>query len=421
MDHSTSRVERAVHGALDYSELERLGLDAEEVLDFSVNANPYGPSPCVREAMANTAIDRYPDRECLELRRAILKYELAGVDLPLSSIVCGNGTAELIWAIARAYLKPGLKAAISGPTFGEYRVACLATGATMVEFRAQASAGFQPDIVAVATWIRNEQPSLVWLCNPNNPTGTWLDTHHLQPVIEACQKVGAVLVIDEAYWRFVFPHETSSAVELVDAHTMNLNEQDRHYHPSLRSGSGLMGTEILRCAQDDSLAPLQTLLPNLVVKNHYRGSTRPLIIVLRSLTKDFALTGLRLGYAVAAPDVAELLSRQLPSWNVNAFAQSAGVAALTDRTHLTITLEKLVVERQAFFQALRDTGLPAMPSRTHFCLVEVGNACHVRQQLLQRKILVRDCASFGLPQFIRIATRPRGDWQRLLLALQEIV
>ncbi len=127
MSNSTHGVERAVHGALDYGELERLGLHPAEVLDFSVNANPYGPSPRVREAVVNAAIDRYPDRECLELRRAMLDYELTTTDLPPSSIVCGNGTAELIWAIARAYLKPGLKTAIIGPTFGEYRVASLAT------------------------------------------------------------------------------------------------------------------------------------------------------------------------------------------------------------------------------------------------------------------------------------------------------
>jgi len=228
-------------------------------------------------------------------------------------------------------------------------------------------------MVAVASWIHNEQPALICLCNPNNPTGTWLGSRHLQLVIEACQAVGAVLVVDEAYWRFVFPHEMSSAVELVCAPMIN------------------------------------------------RGTTRPSMIVLRALTKDFALPGLRLGYAVAAPDVAEKLKAQLPSWNVNAAAQSAGVAALTDRTHLTTTLEKLALERQAFFQALQATGLHSMPSRTHFCLVEVGNAYQVRQQLLTRKILVRDCASFGLPQFIRIATRPASDWQQLLLALQEVV
>lgn len=366
-DHSIGRTERAIHGALDYEELERLGLHPWEILDFSVNSNPYGPSPHVREAVTNVVIDRYPDRECLELRRAILDEELAATKLPLLSVVCGNGTTELIWTIAHAYLKPGLKAAILGPTFGEYHVACLATGATVVEFRAQAAECFQLDMVAVAAWIRMEQPSLVWLCNPNNPTGTWLDQHHVLHLAEACQRTGAILVVDEAYWRFVFPNESYSAVELV-------------------------------------------------------GTTRrSQIIVLRSLTKDFALAGLRLGYAVATPDVAKLMSAQLPSWNVNGAAQAVGIAALTDRTHLKTTLDDLAIERREFFRALRHADLNIMPSRTHFCLIEVGDAHHVRQQLLTRKILVRDCTSFGLSQFIRVATRPTSEWQQFLLALKEMV
>ncbi len=367
MSNSTHGVERAVHGALDYGELERLGLHPREVLDFSVNANPYGPPPCVREAVANAAIDRYPDRECLELRRAILDYELAASGLPLGSIVCGNGATELIWAIARAFLSPGLVAAIIGPTFGEYRVASLAAGATVLEFQAQATEWFQLDITAVAAWISREQPSLVWLCNPNNPTGIWLDHHHIDHLAEACQRISAMLVIDEAYWRFVFPKKVYSAIELMDT--------TRRQH----------------------------------------------VIVLRSLTKDFALAGLRLGYAVADPDITERLGAQLPSWNVNGVAQEAAIAALTDRTHLKTTLNLLATERLAFFHALRDIGLHLIPSRTHFCLIEVGDAHHVRQQLLDRKILVRDCASFGLPQFVRVATRPMRDWQQLLIALQEMI
>ena len=112
-----------IHGALDYGELAHLGLQPEEILDFSVNGNPYGPSPLVYQAIANVAIDRYPDRECLALRQAILDAELAEVDLPLSAVICGNGSSELIWTIARAYLAPAEKTAIIGPTFGEYRAA----------------------------------------------------------------------------------------------------------------------------------------------------------------------------------------------------------------------------------------------------------------------------------------------------------
>ena len=96
-----------VHGAIDYGELARLGLHPSEILDFSVNSNPYGPSPAVHEAIAQVALDRYPDRACLQLRRAILEYELSDVDLPMSSLLCGNGSSELIWATARAFLASG--------------------------------------------------------------------------------------------------------------------------------------------------------------------------------------------------------------------------------------------------------------------------------------------------------------------------
>ncbi len=362
MEHAMSGFEGIVHGALNYGELERLGLRPEEVLDFSVNTNPYGPSPQVREALVKVAIDRYPDRECLELRQTILDYELAATEASRCSVVCGNGTGELIWAIARAFLKPGLKAGILGPTFGEYRAACLATGAAVVEFRAEATEEFQPDAASFAAWIEREQPSQVWLCNPNNPTGTYLDRQQVLWIAEACRRVGAMLVIDEAYWRFVIPYEPHTAVELVGA------------------------TEI---------------------------------IVLRSLTKDFALAGLRLGYAIATPHVALRVSAQLPSWNVSGAAQAAGIAALIDCAHLNTTLADLTIERNAFFQALGQAGLKIIPSRTHFCLVEVGNAHNVRRRLLLRKMLVRDCTSFGLPSFLRVATRPRHDWQQLMVALKE--
>jgi histidinol-phosphate aminotransferase len=331
MSSSTQRMERPIHGAIDYSELEALGFHPQEVMDFSVNSNPYGPSPRVREAVASLASDRYPDRACLELRRAILHYELNTTNLTLDSLVCGNGTAELIWTIARAFLRPGLKAAIIGPTFGEYRAACLATGATITEYRARASEHFQPDVEKVAAWIEAEHPSLVWLCNPNNPTGIWSGRKHMLALAEACQKTSAILIVDEAYWHFVSPQEAFSTIELI---------------------------------------------------NHIAGLE---IIVLRSLTKDFALAGLRLGYIVASIATARLLNAHLPSWNVNGAAQAAGVAALTDRLHLQTTLNALIAERNAFFQALERIGLTMLPSRTHFCLLHVRDAQSVRQQLLTKK------------------------------------
>ena len=177
MEHETSGSERIVHGALNYGELERLGLRPAEVLDFSVNSNPYGPSPHVREALLHMAIERYPDRECLELRQTILDYELPATDASRCSVVCGNGTSELIWAIARAFLKPGLRAAMLGPTFGEYRAACLATGSAVVEFRAEATEEFQPDAAAFAAWIqRSGRLRSGSAIRTIRPAPTWIST-----------------------------------------------------------------------------------------------------------------------------------------------------------------------------------------------------------------------------------------------------
>ena len=352
-----------VHGALDYGELARLGLQPSEILDFSVNSNPFGPSPCVREAIADVTIDRYPDRACLKLRQAILDYEMTGARLALAALICGNGTSELIWSVARAYLKPGARTLIIGPTFGEYRAASLTVGAIVSDARAREAADFQPDCGAFCAQIRYEQPTLVWLCNPNNPTGAWLEQQSIEQITHACQCAGALLVIDESYWHFVLPQERYSAIGLT---------------------------------QTDGL------------------------LVLRSLTKDFALAGLRLGYAVGTPAIIERLNAQLPSWNVSGVAQEAGIAALSDRAHLKSTLKMLADERQAFFDALRADGWHVVPSRTHFCLIEVGNSQNVRRQLLQRKILVRDCTSFGLPTYLRVATRQRSEWQQLVQALREV-
>lgn len=367
MCHLTFPHEASIHGGLDPVELEILDLSPDDVVDFSVNVNPYGPSPNVLEAVTAATIACYPDRNCLQLRRTLLEQEIGTKHISLESIVCGNGTAELIWAVARAYLAPGKKAALIHPTFGEYYAASRAAGASVVTFQTQASEKFRIDVEAVTAWLNSERASLLWLCNPNNPTGVLIEHEHMIQIANACKENGTILVVDEAYWRFVTPHVAKSALDLVST------------------------TE--------------------------SGST----IVLRSLTKDFALAGLRLGFVVTSPGMANRLRAQLPPWNVSTIAQAAGIAAIVDRTHLQTTLTLLYAERAAFFHALESTGLKVMPSRTHFCLLEVGNARQVRDTLLRKRILVRDCTSFGLAEMIRVATRPTEEWQQLLIALREII
>ena len=360
-------VDGIVHGGIDYTEFERLGIEPGSVIDFSVNGNPYGPSPAVRAALQSIDIARYPDRHCLALRRTILAHELDVTRRVLDTILCGNGAAELIWAIARTLLEPGDNAAIIGPTFGEYAAASTAARATITEYRApQGASGYVPDHTELVAWLRDQHPTLVWLCNPNNPTGHWLDRDELTGIAGACRAIGARLVVDEAYWRFLIPTESFSAVQLIG------------------------------------------------------GAAMPEIIVLRSLTKDFALAGLRLGYLVAAPAINRRIAAQLPSWSVSTAAQAAGVAAIEDRAHLAQTLALLRAEREPFFAALETSAFSVVPSRTHFCLVDVGDGRSTRQRLLTHGLVVRDCTSFGLPRSIRVATRPEGDWRRLIRALREV-
>ena len=342
------------HGALDYAELERLGLDPDRVLDFSVNSNPYGPSPAVRQALAHVPLERYPDREALTLRRALVDQ----MGVYLAQIVVGNGTAELLWLIALAFLHTGDRVLIIGPTFGEYERVAGLTGARVLAWTAQAEREFAVKPDEIAERLRQVAPRLVFVCNPNNPTGTILPSDVISAWADAHPQT--LFVVDEAYLAFA---------------------------PGLHSALDQDADNIL---------------------------------VLRSMTKDYALAGLRLGYAVGNESVITALWQVRPAWNVNALAQAAGVAALSDEAHLRVSLDALGQAKEKLVTALMDLGLRPLSSAVHFFLVPVGDGCTFRQELLQQGILVRDCASFGLPVFVRIATRRPEENARLVKAISAL-
>ncbi len=343
------------HGALDFAELERVGLNPDDVLDFSVNSNPFGPSPLVRAAIAKIPLDRYPDRECLALRHA-LAYKLG---VSTEQIVVGNGTAELIWLAAFAFLKAGEDVLILGPTFGEYERSVRLMSANPVKWNALPMTGFTFDVAEITRMLDNADFRATFLCNPNNPTGQILPPETILSWANAHPRT--LFIVDEAYLSFV---------------------------PGQRS-----------------VAP--TLLPNL--------------LVLRSMTKDYALAGLRLGYALGDERLIQALAAVRPAWNVNGLAQAAGLAALTDENYYQTTLAQLCEEKGFLQNGLIALGFPPVPSQTHFFLLPAQNAARFRHDLLPRGILVRDCTSFGLPEFIRISTRTRKQNQRLLNYLQQTV
>jgi histidinol-phosphate aminotransferase len=339
------------HGAFDYAELEQLSLEPENVLDFSVNSNPFGPSPLVYEALRSVPPDRYPDREALALRRALA--ERLGVSP--QEVVVGNGASEVLLLIALAFVRPGDRACVVGPTFGEYARVVELMGGEVHTRCAQPHDRFALSPRAVAEWIEHLRPRFLFLCNPNNPTGQYLSLDDVALLVFADRK--RLVVVDEAYLPFV---------------------------------AGGRSALVLKASN---------------------------VLVVGSMTKAFALAGLRLGYAVGNTAVVEALSRVRPAWNVNSLAQAAGLAALRDEKHVQRSLNRVAQAKERLMHALRMLGLQPCPSDTHFFLLPVGEASRFRRALLRHGILVRDCSSFGLPAYVRIGTRRPEENERLIAAI----
>lgn len=348
---------RVEHGGPNYAELAALGVSTQGLLDFSVNTSPLGTSPRALRALSLVDPASYPDPTCDRLCGALASYHSLATD----SVLCGNGSVELIWLLAQAYLAPGDTALVVGPTFGEYEAAAARAGATVVRVDARETDHFRPDPDRIANEVRRARPRLVFLCNPNNPTGQVLGLEDLAAIADALED--GLLVIDEAY------------VELAD------------------------GVE----------SAVQLL----------RADRR--VVLLHSLTKMYGLAGLRLGYLLADPVVTETLARAQLPWSVNAYAQAAGVAALADEEHREASRHLARLARARLVDGLERLGLSCIPSRANYGLARVGDGRLVRTELLRRGILVRDCRSFGLPAYVRVAARPLEECERLLNALGRLV
>lgn len=342
------------HGGLNYAELEALGLDPEKVLDFSSCLNPFGPPPEVKDALNLTDISHYPDSEAAELRRCLAKR----LKIKEENVIFGNGSIELIRLIAMAYLRPEDPALVIEPTFGEYEVSCQIVGSKVLKQRAREDNGFKLKVEETLKLIRQNHPKLIFLCNPDNPTGQYLTKQEVMEILAAAKE--SLLVLDEAYISFV-----------------------ENPWPSLDlTGEGNL-------------------------------------IVLRSLTKDFALAGLRLGYAVAHQEVINTLQKVCPPWNVNAVAQKLGAIALRNEGYLAEIKPKIQEAKGFLERELRLLGFKTVPSEANFFLVKVGEAKNFRAALLQKGILVRDCTFFGLPEYIRIAPRTIPECQILINAIKK--
>lgn len=342
-------VPQVPHGGFDGA------VGATEILDFSANVNPFGPPPRVAAVLRDVPLARHPDPRAMPLRRLLASQ----IGCDPDEVLVGNGSVDLIYQLAVAYLRPGDRVLIAGPTFGEYAAAAAVMGADVHTITAAAENGFAPDRAALQAAVRELQPRLLFLCNPNNPTGAYLDQAAVANLLAGCPQT--LLVLDEAYAGFVA-----------------------------------------------APWPATALLP--------AGN----LLVLRSLTKDYALTGLRLGYAVGTAATIRALATVQPPWSVNAFAQAAGLAALNDPAYVRDTLAQLAAAKEDLVAALVAAGFRPLPSPVNYFVLPVRSAPVATRLLYERGLRVRDCSSFGLPEYVRIATQRPAANQRLAAALTDL-
>ena len=328
-------------------------------LDFSVNTNPYGPLSEVVEAALGSRgeLDHYPDPYCRELVRAIAHRE----QLPEEYILCGNGAAELIDLYVRA-LRPrtALEAA---PTFSEYHRSLTAAGCEVREVVLTRESGFVWE-ESVLDRLDKEQPDLLVICNPNNPTGRLIRPSLLDHILARCDERGIAVLIDECF------------IDLADRRESRTSDLPRY--------SGLM--------------------------------------ILNAFTKSHSLAGLRLGYCMTADShLLARMSRLSQPWNVSVPAQRAGTEAAGRSDFLIESRAKIYEQRAALSAGLKDLGLEVLPSEVNFLLFR--GPMGLDAELEREGILIRNCANYhGLSNgWYRIAVRPEEENKVLLNTLSAIL
>lgn len=343
------------HGALNSTELDRLGIDASQVLDFSSNCLPGCAHARVAQAVQAAAIEPYPSPDAAPLRISIA--ERHGV--PAAQVVAGGGAAQLLFAVVQALSREGDAVLATEPSFGEYLDAARALRRHALA--ARSSIVEQPDLGAVFSVLERDRPALVFVCQPNNPTGWLWPEAQVARLATRCRELGARLVVDHAYRSFVDPAS--------------------------------------------------------------RFDTVPDAVNLYSLTKDFVLAGLRVGYLVASEPDALAIQRVLPPWSVSAPALAAGCTALEpdviDATNAAIAAIR--TSSNALWAAFRARGIEVLPSDCHFALIAQAGATGFRLRMLQQqKVQVRSAASFGLPDHVRVCSKGAAADRRLLQAWDKV-
>jgi len=352
------------HGGNINQICSKYGLDPDEIIDFSASVNPLGCPEGVRKTILERFADikNYPDSECTSLRKAIADK----VHCSESNIIIGNGSNELFYLIPRS-LKPK-QGILLQPTFSEFKDALCNANVEVVEI--VNDSGNFPLINTNLSSLKNIEDGVVFLCNPNNPTGQLTLKEEILELVK--DNTNRLIVVDEAFMDFV--------------------DEDEKY----------------------SVIKEAPLMDNL--------------IVVRSLTKFYGFPGLRLGYLVANESTVNKLMQFKEPWTVNTFAQIAGQVAINDEAFAANTREYVSREKAFLYDGLsRIKGIRPFQPSVNFILVKIDNAeitsSQIQDFLIKDKIIIRDCSNFvGLSEkYFRVAVKTRQENQKLLRALKLVM
>jgi histidinol-phosphate aminotransferase len=336
------------------SELER-ELGIRHSIKLASNENPLGPGTLAREAAlaALGELGRYPDGGGFELRRILA--ERHGV--PATAVTLGNGSNDVLDLVARVFLHPGQESVFSEHAFAVYAIGTQAVGATA---RVAQARDYGHDLDAMAALV-NERTRVVWIANPNNPTGTWLDAGRLYSFLSHLPDT-CVAVVDEAYTEYVEDPDFPDASCWLD--------------------------------------------------------TFPNLIVTRTFSKVHGLAALRVGYGLSHPHIADLLNRARQPFNVNSIAQAAAIAALADEAHVQASLALNRAGMRQMEEGARQLGIGYIPSVGNFITLDLGRlAAPVDQALLRAGCITRPVANYGMPHHLRVTIGGEAENTRLLAAL----
>ncbi len=327
--------------------------------DFSANVNPFGAPASVLKAAEDALreMEKYPDPYCRELVKGIADAE----ELPEEYVFCGNGASEVIYAYCQA-LRPK-KALLTAPTFGEYETALRQAGCGIDYYYLKKETGFAVEEDLIDQFLQ-QKPDVVFLCNPNNPTGRPVREDLLVRIVSETKKAGIRLFVDECFY------------ELSDK---RITLKDR-----LKEDPGLF--------------------------------------LLRAFTKSFAMAGLRLGYCLCSDkDLLTKMSGCMPPWSISGPAQAAGIAAIPERQYLEESVQKIRTERTWLSGELAEAGLTVYPSEVNYIFFEGPE--DLQERLRDSGIEIRSCANYqGLcPGYYRIAVRTHEENESLVRAIQKLM